>query len=133
MINVSSGAAVKAITAWSAYCVSKAGLTHFTRLLAEEEQLVTALAVRPGGVDTAMPGVIRKEGPGRMAPDKTAYFQALKDEQRLSPPHVPARAIAWLCLHAPAGWSGEFMDCDDPRIERPSISAFGDTLTAKLP
>ena len=133
VINVSSGAAVKAIAAWSADCVSKAGLTHFTRLLAEEEPLVTAVSIRPGVVDTAMQRLIRQVGPEKMDPDKAAYFQALKDEKRLSPPHLPARAIAWLSLHAPAAWSGAFMDFDDPRIEGPAKAAFGDTPTAMQP
>ena len=131
VINISSGAAVKAIEAWSAYCVAKAGLTHFTKLLAEEEPDVTSIALRPGVVDTAMQGLIRKAGPGRMAPDKAAYFQALKDDNLLVSPHVPARAAAWLSLHAPASWSGAFMDYDDPRIERPALSEFGEELVLK--
>ena len=37
-------------------------------------------------------------------------------------------AIAWLALYAPAAFSGEFFDYDDPRISRPSVEAFGEDL-----
>ena len=116
IVNVSSGAAVKAIQGWSAYCVAKAALTHFTRQLAAEEPAVTSVALRPGVVDTAMQRLIRQAGPSVMTPDKSAYFQALKDRGELLAPEVPARAAAWLALSAPADLSGAFIDFDDPRL-----------------
>ncbi len=125
VINVSSGAAHSAIVGWSAYCAAKAGLTHFTRVVAAEEPEVTCIALRPGVVDTDMQAAIRERGADAMEADKWAYFRRLKSEQRLEPPETPARAIAWLALHAPRSWSGEFVEYDDPRIATAAAEAFG--------
>ena len=116
IVNVSSGAAVKAIEGWSAYCVAKAGLTHLTRLLAAEEPDITTVALRPGVVDTAMQTLIRTEGPKVMTPARTTYFQQLKEEDQLLNPAIPAGKITWLALKAPPALSGLFLDYDDPRI-----------------
>ena len=116
IVNISSGAAQKAIEGWSAYCVAKAGLTHFTRQLAAEEPAITSVALRPGVVDTAMQALIRRAGPKAMTAEKSAYFQTLKDQGQLLDPDVPARAAAWLALSAPASLSGMFLDYDDPRL-----------------
>lgn len=116
IVNVSSGAAVKAIEGWSAYCVAKAGLTHLTRLLAAEEPDITSVALRPGVVNTAMQTLVRTEGPKVMAPARAAYFQQLKEEGQLLDPAIPAEKITWLALDAPPALSGMFLDYDDPRI-----------------
>jgi NAD(P)-dependent dehydrogenase (short-subunit alcohol dehydrogenase family) len=116
IVNISSGAALKAIQGWSAYCVAKAALTHFTRQLAAEEPDITSVALRPGVVDTAMQSLIRQAGPQVMTAAQSAYFQALKDQGALLDPDVPARAAAWLALSAPAALSGAFIDYDDPRL-----------------
>lgn len=116
IVNISSGADSKAIEGWSAYCVAKAGLTHLTRLLAAEEPDLTAVALRPGVVDTAMQAAIRRDGPGTMTTERVAYFQGLKDHGELLDPEVPGRIAAWLALHAPRAWSGELIAWDDPRL-----------------
>ncbi len=116
IVNISSGAAVKAIEGWSAYCVAKAALTHFTLQLATEEPRITAVALRPGVVDTAMQALIREAGPGVMTQEKSVYFQSLKDKGELLDPDVPARMAAWLALAAPAAFNGQFIDFDDPRL-----------------
>ena len=87
-----------------------------TRQLAAEEPAITAVALRPGVVDTDMQAQIRHEGPSVMSAQKAAYFQALKDRGGLLAPDVPARAAAWLALHAPADLDGAFVDYDDPRL-----------------
>lgn len=116
IVNVSSGAAVKAIEGWSAYCVAKAGLTHLTRLLAAEETDITTVALRPGVVDTAMQAQIRSEGGAAMSTERAAYFQQLKIDDQLLDPAVPAGKIVWLAMAAPPALSGTFLDYDDPRI-----------------
>ena len=60
-----------------------------------------------------------------MNPERAAYFVQLKEEGRLEPPWVPARAAAWLALHAPLSLSGRFVEYDDPRIAAPSLAFFG--------
>jgi len=116
IVNVSSGAAVKAIEGWSAYCVAKAGLTHLTRLLAAEETDIITVALRPGVVDTDMQNQIRTEGADVMTPAKFTRFKQLKEEGQLLDPAIPAGKIAWLALKAPSALSGMFLDSDDPRI-----------------
>ena len=116
IVNVSSGAATTALPAAGAYCVSKAALNHFTRILAAEEPGVTAVAVRPGVVDTPMQTTLRETAPGVMPRDLANYYQNLKADGRLEPPEVPGRSIAWLALHAPRSWSGRFLNYDDQEI-----------------
>ena len=116
VINVSSGAAVHAIRSWGAYCASKAALNMFNETLAAEEPQITAIAVRPGVVDTPMQDVIRERGADAMPPEDYAQFVALHRERQLLPPAKPGRAIAALALHAPRAWSGEFVHWDDPRV-----------------
>lgn len=125
IVNISSGAATKAIRGWSAYCAAKAGLTHLTEVVAVEEPSITLIALRPGVVDTDMQAVIRREGPGVMDPDKVTYFEALKQEGRLEPPWVPARSAAWLALEAPSSWSGRFVEYDDPEVTQPAEKLLG--------
>ena len=116
IVNVCSGAALKAIEGWSAYCVAKAGLIHLTRLLAAEEPDITSVALRPGVVDTGMQTLIRKEGPDVMTPARITHFKQLKEQDQLLDPAVPAEKMTWLALKAPPALSGMFLDYDDPRI-----------------
>lgn len=126
IVNVSSGAANLALETISAYCTSKAALNHFTRVLAAEESAMTSLTVRPGVVDTPMQTYIRREGPKAMPAEQAAYYQQLKDLGQLESPEVPARSIAWLALHAPRSFSGQFFDYDDPRIRSKALEVFGE-------
>jgi NAD(P)-dependent dehydrogenase (short-subunit alcohol dehydrogenase family) len=126
IVNVSSGAAHHVIAAASAYCAAKAALNQFSRVLAAEEPDLTVIAVRPGVVDTRMQELLRSEGPVKMPPEQAAFYRDLKTAGRLEPPQVPARAIAWLALHAPREWSGTFMSYDDPQIAEPALAAFGE-------
>jgi len=128
IVNVSSGAAELALENLSAYCTGKAGLNHFTRVLAAEESALTALTVRPGVVDTAMQTYIRREGPKAMPADQVAYYQQLKDHGQLEPPEIPARSIAWLALYAPRQFSGQYIGYDDPRISSQALEVFGEKL-----
>ncbi len=116
VISVSSGAAVKPTTGWGAYCVSKAALNHFNTVLAHEEPDITAIALRPGKVDTMMQGLIRDAGARAMDNDRYAYFVEAHEQGELLPPEKPGRALALLALHADPAWSGEFMSWDDERI-----------------
>jgi NAD(P)-dependent dehydrogenase (short-subunit alcohol dehydrogenase family) len=128
IINVSSGAARTPISSASAYCASKAALTHFNRVLAEEVSDVTAISVRPGVVDTPMQAQIRQEGLGVMNPKQYTYYADLKSKNQLEPPEIPARSIAWLALHAPHNMSGEFRNYNDPDIAVPALSVYGSTF-----
>ncbi len=116
VINVSSGAAVHAIAGWAAYCADKAALNQFTAVLAEEEPQITAVAFRPGVVDTAMQAFIRQRGRELMPERVYAEFVRRFEAGELLPPEVPGRALAALALHAPAEWSGSFRAWDEPQV-----------------
>jgi NAD(P)-dependent dehydrogenase (short-subunit alcohol dehydrogenase family) len=128
IINVSSGAATTSIENASAYCAAKAALNHFSRVLAAEESRLTVVAVRPGVVDTRMQDTIRQKGQGVMSAEQLAYYQHLKAGGQLEKPEVPGRSLAWLALHAPREFSGQFLDYDDPRISRPALAVLGAQL-----
>ena len=128
IINISSGAAHTAIASASAYCVSKAGLTHLTRVVAEEVPDVTTLSVRPGVVDTDMQTYLRGQGRVSLKPDQYSYYSNLKKDNQLEPPEVPARSIAWLALFAPRHMNGEFRSYDDPDIDKPAEDIFGSSI-----
>lgn len=128
LVNISSGAALRPIAGWSAYCVAKAGLLQMTRVVAAEVPEVVAVSLRPGVVDTGMQALIRQRGPEGMTPEQVDYFRSLKEEGRLQPPEIPARSAAWLALHAPREWSGELLEHDDPRLVDPAVEALGESL-----
>lgn len=114
VVNVSSGAAVKVIRSWGAYSTAKAALNHLNRFLAEEEPDITAIAFRPGVVDTAMQTTIRNSS--KMPTEDQAYFMDLHADGELLPPELPGLALAKVALYAPQEWSGEFIAWDDERI-----------------
>ncbi len=125
VINISSGAAETVIQGASAYCAAKAGLNHLTRIVAAENPDITAVAVRPGVVDTPMQEVLRQEGPQVMPAQQAAYYQDLQKNNLLEPPEVPGRAVAWLALYAPQTFSGKFVNYDDTNITAPAADKFG--------
>ncbi|MBN1564392.1 MAG: SDR family NAD(P)-dependent oxidoreductase [Anaerolineae bacterium] len=117
VINISSGAAVSAKIGWGAYCTTKAALNMFNSTLALEEPVITALAVRPGMVDTEMQALIRREGDSAMTEQDHAFFVGHHQQGEIPAPAIPGRAIAILALYAPPEWSGEFIRWDDERVE----------------
>jgi NAD(P)-dependent dehydrogenase (short-subunit alcohol dehydrogenase family) len=117
VINVSSGAATYGLPGWGAYCTAKGALNQLTRVLAAEEPLITAVAVRPGAVDTAMQQVIREQGAAGMAPDVYARFVREYEDGQLLSPDKPGAALATLALYAPPEWSGEFVAWDEERVQ----------------
>jgi NAD(P)-dependent dehydrogenase (short-subunit alcohol dehydrogenase family) len=130
VLNVSSGAAIYVIPGWAAYCVAKAAVNHFTRAIAEEEPDVTAVAFRPGVVDTAMQATIRAEGREGMPPEEHARFVRYYQEGELLPPEVPGCALAVLALYAPHEWSGEFIPWDEERVQS-LVRRYGCTAGAR--
>ena len=103
VVNLSSGAAHKAMEGWSAYCAGKAGLAMLTRCVHEEwgGQGIRAFGFAPGVVDTDMQGSIRASGinPVSQLP-----------REALAPPEQPAWGIAWLCTPEADGLVGQELD-----------------------
>jgi benzil reductase ((S)-benzoin forming) len=63
IINISSGAGRNAYEGWGTYCTTKAGLDHFSRVVALEqgkaEHPVEIVSIAPGIIDTGMQETIR--------------------------------------------------------------------------
>ena len=60
ILNISSGAALRAIPSWGTYCMAKAGLDMLTNIINEEHKNVRALSIYPGIVNTEMQRNIRE-------------------------------------------------------------------------
>lgn len=95
VVNISSGAARRAIAGWSAYCAAKAGLDMATRVAAMESPAgVSICSLAPGVIDTPMQERVR----GADAADfpDVARFRAMKAEGTLREAGDVARDIAGL-------------------------------------
>jgi NAD(P)-dependent dehydrogenase (short-subunit alcohol dehydrogenase family) len=95
VLNVSSGAGRRAIAGWAAYCAAKAGLDHFSRVTALDEQHrpnpARIVSLAPGVIDTDMQGQIRAADPAGF-PDM-ARFEELKATGQLSSPEAAAKRV----------------------------------------
>ncbi len=86
VLNISSGAGKKPLTGTAAYCAVKAGLDHFSRVVALDElhgprgAMIVSLA--PGVIDTDMQAALRESDP-RAFPDQPV-FVAMKAQGQLS-------------------------------------------------
>lgn len=112
IVNVSSGAARRASAGWTAYCASKAAVEQLTRALALELEGtgVTACAINPGLMDTAMQERIRRTTPEEFP--RVDEFREAHRQGRLRDPRDPARAIGYLASPA-AQRNGEVLEFDD--------------------
>lgn len=115
VVNISTGAAVKVVEGWSAYCASKAGFLHLTQVAAQENPKVRFYSLRPGVIDTEMQREIR-DSKG-MTESDLAKFQGLKADGQLEPPEVPARSAVWLLVEGPQERSGEFVQYTDEQVK----------------
>lgn len=103
IINISSGAAFRPLEAWSAYCVSKAGLAMLTQTTALETSHVgiSVYGLAPGLVDTEMQATIRAAGFNEVS---------RLPREKLSSPDDAAKAIVWLCANKPQNLNGKDLD-----------------------
>src|SRR5690606_27255424 len=92
VINISSGAAQKAIDGWSGYCSSKAALNQLSLVAEEESRLhkwgIKYYALSPGIVDTGMQHDIRSSAPENFS--RRDVFRSYKSEGELSTPEEVA-------------------------------------------
>lgn len=107
VIFVSSGAAVGAYTAWAAYGTSKAAMNHICAHLAVEEPEITAVAISPGKVATAMQQQIRELGGSSMKATDHQSFIDEHNEGKLLKPEQPGSVIAKLVAGATTDLSGK--------------------------
>jgi len=95
VLNISSGAGRSPIAGWAAYCASKAGLDHFTRVCALDQALqpnaVRFMALAPGVIDTDMQTQLRCADASGF-PDQQRFFD-LYAHGELTAPQDAARQI----------------------------------------
>ena len=99
VINISSGAATKALEGWSHYCATKAAVLSLTRCAHVEygDRGITVVGMSPGTVATDMQHAIRQFGINPVSQlDPDAHI----------PPDWAARAIAYLCTDAAREFAG---------------------------
>lgn len=95
VVNISSGAAKRAIPSWGAYCASKAALEMLSEVFYLEERekgrSTKVYAVAPGVVDTKMQQQIRSVDGSDFSASET--FHAYKANDELADPAIVARKL----------------------------------------
>jgi benzil reductase ((S)-benzoin forming) len=99
VINVSSGAAERALPGNGPYCVAKAGLEMLTRQLVAEQEAPTfrAISVRPGVIDTEMQAFVRAQ-PIHVLPSVQLFRGFHESGQLVAPDVVAAKIVEKLVL-----------------------------------
>jgi 3-oxoacyl-[acyl-carrier protein] reductase len=117
IVNVSSGAAIRPLEGWSAYCAGKAGLAMLTRsiILENPNNGIRVFGFQPGTTDTDMQVLIRASG---------INMVSKIPRQNLTPVAHPAAAIVYLCTPAADDLNGqEFSLRDDAFRARLTLEA----------
>lgn len=118
LIFTSSGAAIRSVAGWSAYCAAKAGLEHFVRCLAaelDERQLsIRVHLFYPGVVDTSMQKRIRTKSKDEFP--QVEKYRRYHETGVLRPPEEPAALIRWLATPMAAEFHGKAVSIDDAAI-----------------
>jgi NAD(P)-dependent dehydrogenase (short-subunit alcohol dehydrogenase family) len=99
VLNISSGLGRRAMASQALYCAAKAGMDHFTRCVALEEEKhpngAKVCSLAPGVIDTDMQVQLRGSDPKEF-PD-IGYFTGIKEQGVLvSPADAARRVIAYL-------------------------------------
>lgn len=114
--NISSGAAHKPYAGWSLYCAAKAGLEHFMRSMAVEQEAeaapFTPINILPGVIDTEMQALIRASSQADF-PELGRFIQR-HDQGELAAPEDVAAAILRIAAR-PDLRPGERYDVADHR------------------
>lgn len=118
IVNISSGAAVRPIQGWGAYCAGKAAVDMLTRVTAQEERPhgIRAYALAPGVIETGMQELIRRQ-------DETDFpdvdrFRELHSSGHLLDAESPAPVILRLAFGDPLPDDAVVLDVrDSPDLE----------------
>jgi benzil reductase ((S)-benzoin forming) len=117
LVNISSGAAKRAIPSWASYCASKAALNMHTETFFLEEQEKgnnpKVYAVAPGVIDTGMQTQIRSANPENFS--ALDNFKSLKEDGKLFSSEEAASRLFQLLHSDYVG--GVFHDLRDITVE----------------
>ena len=95
LVNISSGAANRAIPSWAAYCASKAALNMMSEAFYLEEKelghLPNVFCVSPGVIDTSMQTQIRNASVEKFS--SVENFKKMKNEGELYSPKEAAERL----------------------------------------
>ncbi|MDR3537871.1 MAG: SDR family NAD(P)-dependent oxidoreductase [Acetobacteraceae bacterium] len=110
IVNVSSGAGIRPLEGWSAYCSGKAGLVMLTRAIALETaaQGIRVFGFQPGTTDTDMQVAIRASGINQISRIPRGD---------LTPVAHPAAAIVYLCTPAADDLAGQEFSLRDAAFQ----------------
>ena len=99
VLNISSGLGRRAMAAQAPYCAAKAGLDHFSRVLALDEALrpggACVVSLAPGVIDTEMQVQLRAADAAAF-PDKGNFVGLKENGQLTSSAVAAARVLAYL-------------------------------------
>ncbi len=99
VLNISSGAGKKPLAGTAAYCAVKAGLDHFSRVVAIDEAQrsngARIVSLAPGVIDTEMQTALRESDP-RAFPDQPQFAAMKATGQLASPAAAAASVLAYL-------------------------------------
>ena len=111
IVNISSGAAIRPLEGWSAYCSAKAAVHMMTRAIAQEtnEKGIRVFGFQPGTTDTDMQVKIRTS---RMNPVSQI------PREKLTPVAEPAQCIVYLCSQAADDIAGREVSLRDDDFRR---------------
>lgn len=112
--NISSGAAIRPISGWAAYCASKSALNMYTETLAmdlKEAKLThQVFTFNPGVMDTDMQKTIRQSDEAAFS--NVSQFRTYKEKGHLQDPEHVATTFAKLLLEENIQ-SGKFYQMSD--------------------
>lgn len=95
IMNISSGAGRNPYEGWGTYCTTKAGLDHFSRVVALEQAIadypVEIVSIAPGIIDTSMQETIRGSSEGAFP--LLNQFIDYKEQGMLSSPEETAEKL----------------------------------------
>jgi 3-oxoacyl-[acyl-carrier protein] reductase len=111
IVNVSSGAALRPMEGWSAYCAGKAGLAMLTQsiMLENTANKIRVFGFQPGTTDTDMQVTIRASG---------INMVSQIPRQNLTPVAHPAAAIVYLCTPAADDLNGQEFSLRDESFRK---------------
>jgi NAD(P)-dependent dehydrogenase (short-subunit alcohol dehydrogenase family) len=99
VLNISSGAGRNPIAGWAAYCASKAGLDHFSRVTALDEARkpngARIVSLAPGVIETAMQASLRATD-DTLFPDKARFVELHAKGQLATPEAAAQKIVAYL-------------------------------------